>query len=55
MPWQGIELESLPQLDAPCTCASSAPGLSLEFRCQQVRLGMVVGVPSRSLQWFMAQ
>ncbi len=36
MPWQGIELESLPQLDAPCTCASSAPGLSLDFRCQQV-------------------
>lgn len=36
VPWQGIELESLPQLDAPCTCASSAPGLSLDFRCQQV-------------------
>ena len=36
VPWQGVELESLPQLDAPCTCASSAPGLSLDFCCQQV-------------------
>ncbi|PRW45610.1 L-ascorbate peroxidase 6 isoform X1 isoform B [Chlorella sorokiniana] len=39
VPWQGIELESLPELDAPCTCASSAPGLSLDFRCQQLMEG----------------
>lgn len=37
VPWQGVELESLPQLDASCTCASSAPGLSLDFRCDQAR------------------
>lgn len=38
MPWQGIELEELPELDAACSCTSAA-GLTLAFRCQQLLSG----------------
>ena len=39
MPWTGVELEELPALDATCTLPSTAPGLALDFRCEQLRSG----------------
>lgn len=38
VPWQGIELEELPGLDATCTLPSSA-GHTLDFTCQQLLSG----------------
>jgi hypothetical protein len=38
VPWQGVELEGLPALDAACTCGS-ASGLALAFRCRQLLSG----------------
>ncbi|KAI3424999.1 hypothetical protein D9Q98_008380 [Chlorella vulgaris] len=38
VPWQGIELEDLPALDAGCTC-TTASGLTLDFRCGQLLTG----------------
>lgn len=49
MPWQGIELEDLPALEATCSCAT-ASGLSLHFRCQQLLTGPAGDALLRRLQ-----
>ncbi|KAL4447722.1 hypothetical protein ABPG75_004941 [Micractinium tetrahymenae] len=49
VPWQGIELEDLPSLDATCSCPS-ASGLSLDFRCSQLLSGEAGEAVLRRLQ-----
>ncbi len=49
MPWQGIELEELPALDATCSCPT-ASGLSLVFRCSQLLSGSAAEAALRRLQ-----
>lgn len=49
MPWQGVELEELPALDAACSCPSAA-GLTLDFRCSQLLSGAAGEAALRRLQ-----
>ncbi|KAL4424403.1 hypothetical protein ABPG77_005646 [Micractinium sp. CCAP 211/92] len=49
VPWQGIELEELPTLDATCSCPT-ALGLSLDFRCSQLLSGSAAEAALRRLQ-----
>ena len=49
MPWQGIELEERPALDATCSCPTAA-GLSLDFRCSQLLSGEAGEAVLRRLQ-----
>ena len=49
MPWQGIEMEELPQLDASCSCRTDS-GLLLDFTCQQLLTGAAGEAALRRLQ-----
>jgi hypothetical protein len=49
VPWQGIEMEGLPQLDATCSCRTDS-GLLLDFTCQQLLTGAAGEAALRRLQ-----
>ena len=48
VPWQGIEMEELPQLDASCSCRTDS-GLLLDFTCQQLLTGAAGEAALRSV------